>query len=82
MSHRKYDDSGWDFAVDDREGKALEKHPPGIRRCRRTCMGKGQCARRCLFDCGSEPSTKASLLLVVVDDLGEELTACSRYEPG
>ena len=82
MSHRENDDAGRDFPVDDGEGKALEKHPPGIRGCRRPCTGESQRAGRCFFDRGSESRTKASLLLVVVDDLGEKLTACRRCEPG
>ncbi len=82
MCHSEDDDASCDFAVDDGEGKALEKHTPGIRRSRRPSMREGQRAGRCLFDRGGEASAKASLLLVVVDTLGEELTARSRYEPG
>ena len=82
MGHSENDDAGPDFPVDDGEGEALEKHPPGICDCRRPCAGEGQCAGRCLFDSSSESRAKASLLLVVVGDFGEKLTACSRYEPG
>lgn len=82
MCHGEYDDPCRNCAVDDGEGKALEKHPPGIRRGRRPSKRKGQCADSCFLDGGSEASAKASLFLVVVDDLGEELTACSWYKPG
>ena len=81
MGHGKYDDASWDVAVDDGERKALEEHPPGVRCRRRPSMGERQCAGRSLFDRHCKASAKASLLLVVVDDLGEELTACCRYEP-
>ncbi len=82
MRHGEYDDPCRNFAVDDGEGKALEEYAPGIRRGRRPSKRKGQCADCCFLDCSREASAKASLLLVVVDDLGEELTACSRYKPG
>jgi hypothetical protein len=82
MCHGEYDDPCRNCAVDDGEGKALEKHPPGIRRGRRPSKRKGQCADSCFLYGGSEASPKASLFLVVVDDLGEELTACSWYKPG
>ncbi len=45
-------------------------------------MREGQRAGSCFFDGGGEASTKPRLLLVVVDDLGKELTARCRYEPG
>ena len=42
---------------------------------RRPGMREGQHAGSCLFDGGGEASPKPRLLLVVVDDLGKELTA-------
>lgn len=82
MGHGKYDDASFGFAVNDGERKALEEQSPGICCRERSGTGKGQCAGRSLFDRSCEASAKSSLLLVVIDDLGEELTACCQYEPG
>ena len=81
MGHGEYDDASCYFAVDHGERKALQEYAPGIRRRRRTSAGEGKRAGRSLFDRSRETSAKARPLLVVVDDLGEELTACGRYEP-
>lgn len=76
------DDAGALIAVDDGKGKALEQHPPGIPGSRRPGKREGKRAGSCLLDGGGETSTKPRLLLVVVDDLGKELTARCRHEPG
>ncbi len=81
MGHGEDDDASWDVAVDDGERRAPEEHPPGVRCRRRPSVGERQGAGRSLFDRGGKASAKASLRLVVVADLREELMACSLHEP-
>ena len=82
MCQSKNKDAVLDRPINDGERKTLEKDLPSALGRSRAGKRKSKRTRRCVFNRRSETRPKTGLLLIVVNDLDEKLTACGRYEPG
>ncbi len=82
MREREDNDAVLGRPIYDRKGKVFEKYSSSILGGRRPGEREGEGTSGCFLDCFGEARAEAGLLIVVVNDLGEELTTCCRYEPG